>query len=386
MNDSQNEKEKNEKQIAFIICANDPLRLNECLMYLSFLKIPEGFTTDVITISDAPGMCAAYNAAMKERYAKFKVYLHQDVFIIDWDFLLKLLQIFESDRHIGMVGAIGTPRLDYTGIMWDMPLVGNLRNLKVYHRDFGFHENEIIDVDCIDGLLMATQVDVSWREDIFTSFDFYDISQSFEFKKRGYRVVVQDVADDGIVHDDGVVNVLNYERWRSIFVEQYKEFLMPVPYASSHGYNSSLEEFQNLYKRRDEYQKIFDDLTSFADSALASHDMKELYIFAKIVDSQMNICKYSNTVMSLYNVFLIVIKEMEAGEQVNFINDVHSVGEALEKFQKCRHMVMRQRFAVPGSYLKEAGEYLDRETSAVARKNIENVVDLRLELKQIIVS
>ena len=123
---SQTEKTVNEKQIAFIICTNDQLRLDECLMYLIFLNIPEGFTTDTITIQGAAGMCAGYNAAMKESNAKYKIYMHQDVFITDRDFLSKLLQIFASDSRIGMVGAIGTPRLDYTAMMWDMPRVGKL--------------------------------------------------------------------------------------------------------------------------------------------------------------------------------------------------------------------------------------------------------------------
>ena len=371
----------NEKQIAFIICANDQLKLNECLMYLSFLKVPDGFSTDVITIGDAPGMCAGYNAAMNESDAKYKVYLHQDVFITDRDFLLKLLQIFYTDSQIGMVGAVGAPRLDCRGIMWETPRVGNLTGVIINHYDFGFHENEIIDVDCIDGLLMATQVDVPWREDVFTGFDFYDASESFEFKKQGYRVVVQDVADDGIIHDDGVLNVLNYEKWREIFVEEYKDFLSPVSYADSHGITSILDQLQILYSRRDEYQRIFDDLSSLMETGLASHDIKTIYIFARIIDSQMDICQYSNTLMNLYDISLIVFKELEAGKQADFIGDVHSVREALDKFQKCRHMVIRQRLSVPDPYMKEADEYLDCETNAISKKVIDDLVDAKIGIR-----
>lgn len=386
MDISQTGKTVNEKQIAFIICTNDQLRLDECLMYLSFLNIPEGFTTDTITIQGAAGMCAGYNAAMKESNAKYKIYMHQDVFITDRDFLLKLLKIFKSDSRIGMVGAIGSPRLDYKGLMWETPRVGNLIDGKVNHYDFGFHENEIIDVDCIDGLLMATQADVPWRENIFTGFDFYDLSESFEFKKRGYRVVVRDVADDGIVHDDGIANMLNFEKWRKIFVEEYKDFLSPVSYAASHGYNTRLEQWQNLYQRRDEYQSIFDDLTSFVDEALSSHDLEKLHMFVDIVEKQKGICHYSNIVICLYDIVLTVFKEIDASEQTNFISDVHSVKEALDKLQKCRQMIMRQKFSVPEPYLKEAGEYLDSVTSATARKSIEKMVDMRFGAGKVQVS
>lgn len=36
------------------------------------------------------------------------------------------------------------------------------------------------------------------------------------------------------------------------------------------------------------------------------------------------------------------------------IIDTRTVGEAFNKFQKCRQMVMRQRLSVPDPYLKEA--------------------------------
>ena len=46
------------------------------------------------------------------------------------------------------------------------------------------------EVEAVDGLFIATQYDVKWREDIFDGWDFYDISQSEEFHRAGYKVVV----------------------------------------------------------------------------------------------------------------------------------------------------------------------------------------------------
>ncbi len=34
------------------------------------------------------------------------------------------------------------------------------------------NQKTFIPVECIDGLLMATQYDVPWREDLFDGFDF----------------------------------------------------------------------------------------------------------------------------------------------------------------------------------------------------------------------
>lgn len=42
-----------------------------------------------------------------------------------------------------------------------------------------FYQN----VDAVDGLLMMTQYDLPWRDDLFSDFDFYDVSQAFEFRR-----------------------------------------------------------------------------------------------------------------------------------------------------------------------------------------------------------
>lgn len=42
-----------------------------------------------------------------------------------------------------------------------------------------------IKVSAIDGLFMATQYDIKWREDLLDGFHFYDVSQCFEFAQQG---------------------------------------------------------------------------------------------------------------------------------------------------------------------------------------------------------
>ena len=62
-----------------------------------------------------------------------------------------------------------------------------------------------VSVEAIDGLLIATQYDFPWREDLFKEFDFYDASQSMEFIRKGYKVVVPIFHKPVCVHDDGLI-------------------------------------------------------------------------------------------------------------------------------------------------------------------------------------
>ena len=68
---------------------------------------------------------------------------------------------------------------------------------------------------------MATQHDVPWREDLFQKWDFYDVSQSMEFRRRGYQVVVPYMEKPWCIHDDGILNLEHYYGEMDIFREEY---------------------------------------------------------------------------------------------------------------------------------------------------------------------
>lgn len=48
---------------------------------------------------------------MKNTDAKYMVYLHKDVFIIERNFIIKAVDIFNIDSLIGMLGMVGTKKL-----------------------------------------------------------------------------------------------------------------------------------------------------------------------------------------------------------------------------------------------------------------------------------
>ena len=215
-----------DKKICFIICYDQDIYLKECLLYLQRLHIPEGFSTDLLTIADAPSMTEGYQAAMEESDARYKIYLHQDVFILYPYFLDSLIQIFRSDPLIGMAGMVGTPVFPDDYMMWTGKRVGDL-----YLRDTPSHARQdyryrsadgLYTVDSIDGFLMATAYDIPWRTDLLGGWDFYDVSQSFEFRKRGYKVVVPEQRLPWCLHDDGMIlNLWDYDKNRRICMEEY---------------------------------------------------------------------------------------------------------------------------------------------------------------------
>ncbi|CDB89795.1 putative uncharacterized protein [Clostridium sp. CAG:253] len=214
------------KKICFVICYNNQNYLSECLLYIRNLNIPDGYTIDILQIEDASSMAEGYQAAMDATDARYIVYLHQDVFILEKDFIKKTIKIFESDADIGMIGMVGTKKIPESGVMWEnKERVGLLRSCNLNTVDDNFDrqmEQPYTEVEAVDGLLIMTnRQNVNWRTDIFDGWDFYDISQSFEYRKNGYKVIVPYQEKPWVLHDCGFLNMREYDKYRKIFLSEY---------------------------------------------------------------------------------------------------------------------------------------------------------------------
>ena len=83
-------------------------------------------------------------------------------------------------------GDVGTTAYDVQ--VWDTGAIIDCRmpwKSTIPSKEEGFSKAQ-----AVDGLLLATQYDLPWREDIFNGWHFYDISQCMEFMKAGYEVAV----------------------------------------------------------------------------------------------------------------------------------------------------------------------------------------------------
>jgi hypothetical protein len=213
----------NEQKIDFIVAYNNERTFGECLFYLDKLAVPEGYEMGLLSINDGESMTGAYNEAMQASTAKYKVYLHQDVFILNRNFISDILAVFQSDATIGMIGVLGGVNLPRNGIFFNTWNVGRVKAdgaAGVVEIDWNPPESGAA-VEAIDGMIMITQYDLPWREDLFQGWDFYDASQSFEFRNQGYKIVVPYQKEAWCLHDCGASKLHNYEESRLIFVKEY---------------------------------------------------------------------------------------------------------------------------------------------------------------------
>lgn len=181
----------NSRKIAFIVAQNmdgEPFALEDDL---TEVKIPEGYRAELVLV-DARGRrkASAWQEAMITSDAKYKIYLDEDVRILQKDFFAKLLEIFFADDSIAIIGVSGVEQLPTSGVVQDA-----VKRMGMFQKVDGTVEKcEAVDgqwqeVAAVDGFFVATQYDISWREDYLDDV-FFITAQSVRFRQKGYKTVL----------------------------------------------------------------------------------------------------------------------------------------------------------------------------------------------------
>lgn len=214
----------NPNKLCFIICSNDEEKLSEALFYIHKLPIPSGIDTEFRIIRDARSMCEGYNRAMKSSDAKYKVYLHHDVWIIHENFIGDLISIFESHPKTGLLGLAGASKAVPSGIYVTHFDYGAVAGPMIFQAEIPPVEDSCFPCVALDGYLLATQVDLPWSEDIFHHFDFYDIAQTMNFRRAGYETAcITQAKGPWCYHYTESSNLYNYFAELLTFRKNYPE-------------------------------------------------------------------------------------------------------------------------------------------------------------------
>lgn len=259
-----------ENKIGFIICATDSFLAEECVRYINNLVVPDGFSIEIDIRYKEKSMTSGYNKAMQKSDAKYKVYLHQDVLLINRHLLIEAINIFQKNAEIGMLGVVGNTSLAKDGCPWSDgmerrigEIYSDLIDKNVYSL-FRKAEGNYQPVVVLDGLFMMTQYDIRWREDLFFGWDFYDCSQSLEFWKAGYKVVVPYMDRPWCLHDNDILHLQDYEKWRNVFEQNYREYYECWKTEQGEPEELFYKKIGKLNKSKDARKKLVYQLHSFS--------------------------------------------------------------------------------------------------------------------------
>jgi hypothetical protein len=326
----------NENKIAFIICYNDELCMSECVRYINRLNVPIGIETDIMGIQGAESMCAGYNAAMKDSDAKYKVYMHQDVFILNANFIADVINAFKENPQYGLIGVYGADRAVRDANYWNVWSVGVTRwgsNLIEDSDSVADAKNPPTLKECVavDGMMMITQVDLMWREDVFDGFDMYDISQSVEFAKAGYKVGVVHQSTVWCLHDCGRSRMDKYDAIRKKFCEEYRQYGYEYVDSSDNSGRAAID-------------KRLADSTGTVERLMEAGDAEGAYALMAELSKNSSL----NNRLAMYAVICeIMHKEKLAGAHEFFNETTNRIPALVAKFIRYKYFLRRVELGFP---------------------------------------
>jgi glycosyltransferase involved in cell wall biosynthesis len=352
---------------------NDDKVYSETLKYIKNLSIPKGYKIEILNIKGASSITSGYNNLMKKTDAKYKVYLHQDTFVINKNFISDVINIFEKYPNIGMLGVAGSEIMPTDGKWYNSNHEHGYINVYDNHKgNMGLYKINDFDGDfkellVIDGLIMITQYDVTWREDLFTGWHYYDVSQSLEFQRAGYKVAIPKQDKPWCIHDCGIPDISNgFEEYRKIFLNEYYKDIFPLVSVLIPAYNRpqyleiALKSVLNQTYKNIEII-ICDDSSNNNVAKMIAPYLKE-YPQIRYIKNEVNLglIKNSNKCLSL-----------STGEYINYLMDddifAHNkIGEMMNYF------IMYDDISMVTSYRKTIDEYGNMLNDIVPTQRIFN--------------
>ena len=179
------------KAICFIWNVKNESDFQLSAQYVKRLCVPDGYNIE-LKVFQEKSYAKAYNMAMKNNSAQYKVYIKDTTKIVNKNFLIQMIDLF-LDSSIGMVGVLGSASIPTTGYWRDSRnKVGKIYNVDGVTLSFNNDSvtNKWTKVQLLDGILIATQYDILWREELFYDEYFFDAAQCVEFSQKGYQIAI----------------------------------------------------------------------------------------------------------------------------------------------------------------------------------------------------
>jgi glycosyltransferase involved in cell wall biosynthesis len=225
----------NENKIAFVINAKNGVITGKCIEFLQQLIIPEPFTAEVIALENCANLGEGYNQVQKENDAMYKVYMADDVFIVNPNFIKDVIDIFDSNFTIGMAGIVGEekfiPSLNIEKMTSDIKRYrfGKYYDSNLNEVSFGEVSGKYKQAAFLKYGLVVTNRDIEWNGADNFGEDLLIMAQCAEYQKNGYISAVAAQKNPWTIADSigsGSINIKENER--EIFLQKYSKDIFPL--------------------------------------------------------------------------------------------------------------------------------------------------------------
>lgn len=222
----------NQKEILFVIHKQDEAAFQACKTSIEALKVPEGYSSKTAVWEDKDNISLAdvYSQLQTPANAKYKIYLDEKIGFINENFIEEILRVFAEDENIGALGLMGAKKMPLSCRWQDAEqCFGGCYCLDNHGNPYEYTFTAVTDgsyeqVQCLDGILLATQYDVEWRKDMFCDDATGRLAQSMEFIRNGYKIVVPKQKNWWCLYAGSASAAIDGTA-REIFMQEYASYL-----------------------------------------------------------------------------------------------------------------------------------------------------------------
>lgn len=241
--------------ISVIICSRK-LGINPELS--ANIKATIGYEYELIIIDNSENQYSifqAYNKGIEQSKSEILCFIHDDILFHSNNWGAKLIEIFNSDSKIGLIGVAGSKaKTKAPSGWWNSPhelkqvnIIQHIETGEVERWEYGLENIFLAEVVAIDGVFMAARKDksISFDESL-KGFHNYDLNISIKYKVKGYKVMVTKAID--VEHfSSGNINKAWYWATQK-FHNKYKHNLPLMTNDLNENFNLKQQEFNNGVK------------------------------------------------------------------------------------------------------------------------------------------
>lgn len=178
-------------KICIVIRVTDQQKYDTTLESLQILEIPEGMTVEICEIYDADSISKAYNQAINQSNAKYKLYIQEGTKILNKKLLVEFIDLFTTEYRAGIAGIAGYEYIPVSCNVSDTKRhYGHIYNMNGNDNfDWITPEKACKEVSFLDSYIVATQYDILWDENYLSAY-FSVMTQSMLMKREGYSSIM----------------------------------------------------------------------------------------------------------------------------------------------------------------------------------------------------
>lgn len=217
----------NENKISIIVYRENDVLFERLMESFESVIIPEDYEVELLEVSSGKNKAAAYNEGMNASDAKYKIYIDENVKILEPRIIIQILEKFLMNPEIGAIGMSGAIKVSDRCIAFESFVKCGklmLQDGEVRAWDIGNGAEDT--TVCLDGFFMATQCDTQWDER-FSKKDslFLYQAQSARIRREKKKLSVLSQNKPYIYVDLSYFSYVLEDKQQ--FIDEYKEEVWP---------------------------------------------------------------------------------------------------------------------------------------------------------------